>query len=156
MDATQVMKAMNEQWMCMMDNYYDHVCGNYLEFLSKEYNLDLDELKEKVAPLKEKILATATATGESPGTCNTTKTKAQKTTASGGPSGVGGKYSGMPRKQLVELCKANSLPVKRKNQDMVDALDALSARADEAQAAASNDPQAAVQPTSLEAEMIDE
>ena len=153
MDATQVMKAMNEQWACMMDSYYDHVCGSYLEFLSKEYNLDLEELKAKVEPLKEKILATAAS--ESAGVGNIIKTKAQKTAGPGAQAGSGSKYSGMPRKQLVELCKANSLPVKRKNQDMVDALDSLSANADKANAASSSSPQPA-QPASLEAEMIDE
>lgn len=140
MDASQVVKAMNDMWGDMMDKYYDHVSKTYVEFLAKEYSMDAGELLEKIAPLKAKILAKAKAVA----------TGGQQTAPRNAPvpAATGGKYSSMPRKQLVELCKANSLPVKRKNQDMIDALEALEAPKE--------NPPAKGMPSELVAEEIDE
>lgn len=140
MDASQVVKAMNDVWGDMMDKYYDHVSRTYVEFLAREYGMDAGELLEKIAPLKAKILARAKAAaagGQPPAARGATV-----------PAAAGGKYSGMPRKQLVELCRANGLPVKRKNQDMIDALEALEASKEK--------PSAKVPPSELVAEEIDE
>lgn len=123
MNATQVLNAMHDHWTTLMAQYYDSISSSYIEHLAKEYNLDVDELKEKIAPLKDTILKTASASALAVPQPLVSKSTTKKQTK---PAVVnsGSVYAAMSRKELIDLCKSNNMPVKRKNQDMIDALEA--------------------------------
>lgn len=113
-NAQEVLAQLTNTWSSMLDKFYDSVADEYLQWMAKEYKMDIKSLREKAGPLKAKLLAKAT---ESVNAVKTTKkpvTKAKIADES--------KYGTMPRKELVELCKSRNLPVKRKNQDMIDQL----------------------------------
>ena len=119
MDALAVTKALNETWSNVIEDYYDTIATNYIEFLSKEYEIPINELKEKIAPLKNKLINNASMFSESTEKSRTKKEE-RKTTIK--IPGTINKYSSKSRKELVEMCKSRKLPVKRKNQDMIDSL----------------------------------
>ena len=113
-NAQEVLTQLNNTWTSMLDKFYDSVADEYLQWMAKEYKMDLKTLREKAAPLKEKLLSKA---AESVAAVKTTKKPEIKTKVTDES-----KYGSMPRKTLVELCKTRSLPVKRKNQDMIEQL----------------------------------
>jgi hypothetical protein len=113
-NAQEVLSQLTNTWSSMLDKFYDSVADEYLLWMSKEYKIDLKTLKEKAAPLKTKLLSKATESVSSVKTTKKAVTKTKVLDAS--------KYGNMSRKELVEHCKERSLPVKRKNQDMIDLL----------------------------------
>jgi hypothetical protein len=113
-NAQEVLSQLTNTWSSMLDKFYDSVADEYLLWMSKEYKIDLKTLKEKAAPLKTKLLSKAT---ESVSSVKTTKKPVAKTKVLDTS-----KYGNMSRKELIEHCKNRSLPVKRKNQDMIDLL----------------------------------
>ena len=130
MDASQVMASMNNTWTDLIDKYYDHIADEYIQWMAKEYNLSIDELKKKAEPVKERILAgaqdaiTASAScgiKKKPPSMSSIKAAASKanTEASENGSSI---YAKMSRKELIDKSKEHSLPVKRKNLDMINAL----------------------------------
>jgi hypothetical protein len=100
----------------MLDKFYDSVADEYLVWMAKEYNVDLKQLKEKAQPLKAKLLSKAT---DAVSAVKTTKKAVPKSKVEDDS-----KYGSITRKELIELCKSRSIPVKRKNQDMADLLKA--------------------------------
>ena len=130
MDATQVLANLNNTWTGLLDKYYDHIAEEYLQWMSVEFNIPLETLKEKAAPIKDQVLASAAHKIENPEssikkkkqTVAHMKQEAKNTEKQNViDSDPSNKYSYMGRKELVELCKARRIPVKRKNQDMMDA-----------------------------------
>lgn len=113
-NAEEVLTQLTNTWSSMLDKFYDSVSDEYIKWMAKEYEMDLKTLREKAAPLKAKLLSKAT---EAVSVVKTTKKQTGKTKVVDSS-----KYGTMSRKELVELCKTHSLPVKRKNQDMIDQL----------------------------------
>ena len=113
-NAQEVLAQLNNTWSSMLDKFYDSVADEYLSWMAKEYNVELKTLKEKALPLKAKLLAKAT---DSMHVVKTTKKPTVKPKVNDSS-----KYGTLSRKELVELCKERSIPVKRKNQDMIDLL----------------------------------
>ena len=114
-NAQEVLSQLTNTWSSMLDKFYDSVADEYLAWMAKEYNIDLKTLKEKALPLKEKLLSKAT---DAVSAVKTTK----KAVVVSAKDTDDSKYGKMSRKELIELCKSKSLPVKRKNQDMIDLL----------------------------------
>ena len=114
MDATEVLQQLNATWSSMLDKFYDSVEDEMISWISKEHNIPITTLRAKAAPLKEKLLSKAT---EAVNSVKSTKKAEMKPKTKDGS-----KYGKMIRKELVELSKERNLPVKRKNQDMIDAL----------------------------------
>ena len=113
-NAQEVLAQLTNTWSSMLDKFYDSVADEYLQWMAKEYKMDIKSLREKAGPLKAKLLAKATESVTAVKTTKKPVTKAKIADES--------KYGSMPRKELVELCKSRNLPVKRKNQDMIDQL----------------------------------
>ena len=126
MDGAQVLAALNNTWSSMLDKYYDHIVDEYIVHLSKEIGQPVDELKKKAQELKSTILAGATNISEtssnikkSKPSISSMKAQAKAAIQASQPKTA---YSNKTRKELIELCKSHNLPVKRKNQDMIDSL----------------------------------
>ena len=113
-NAQEVILQLTNTWTSMLDKFYDSVADEYLSWMAKEYNIELKSLKEKAAPLKTKLLSKATDAVSAVKTTKKQETKHKMVDNS--------RYGSMTRKELVELCKSRTLPVKRKNQDMIDSL----------------------------------
>lgn len=122
-NAQEVISQLTNTWTSMLDKFYDSVAEEYLLWMSKEYKIDIKILREKAAPLKEKLLNKATHSISSVKT-----TKKPINVKIQDPS----KYGAMDRKQLIGFCKERQLPIKRKNQDMIDALKKFDSDNDEA------------------------
>ena len=131
MDASQVISALNTTWTSLLDNYYDHIADEYLAWMSKEYNIPIDVLQEKSLPVKEKILADAASKFNNKETnikkkkqsMSSLKLEAKKAEVQKSiEQDPSNRYLHMTRKVLVEVSREKGLPVKRKNQDMIDAL----------------------------------
>ena len=116
-NAHDVLQQLTNTWSSMLDKFYDSVADEYIKWMAKEYNMDIKELREKAIPLKAKLLSKAT---DAVSVVKTTKKQnlQQKVVDTS-------KYGSMSRKELIELCKLNNIPVKRKNQDMIDKLKLL-------------------------------
>ena len=106
---------MNDRWTTLLPQYYDYIQNEYLAWMADEYNLPLDELKAKAEPLKNKILDSVDDVVANLNSGVHKKQGKVVTKAQGGPETP---YDSFPRNRLVELCKENGIPVKRKNQDM--------------------------------------
>ena len=131
MDASQVLTALNSTWTSLLDNYYDHIADEYLSWMSSEYNIPIDVLKEKSLPVKEKVISDASlkfnnkesSIKKKKQSVSSIKMEAKKAEVQKSieqdPSNI---YLHMTRKELVDTCREKGLPIKRKNQDMVDAL----------------------------------
>ena len=113
-NAQEVLAQLTNTWSSMLDKFYDSVSDEYIKWMAKEYEMDLKTLREKAAPLKAKLLSKAT---EAVSAVKTTRKQAGKAKIVDSS-----KYGTMSRKEIVELCKTHGLPVKRKNQDMIDQL----------------------------------
>ena len=128
MDATQIVNNMNDRWKELLSNYYDHVATTFLKQISEEYELNYEDLLQKSAEVKEEILNSATQNVQSTEEKNVKKKKpsvsALKNARKAEIDANREKniYSDFNRTQLIEKCKERKLPVKRKNQDMVDNL----------------------------------
>lgn len=120
MDATAVTKAMNDHWVKLLDEYYDYIADAYIKHLSAEHDIPVEELEEKTKGLKEKVMKDAFIAIESGNDIkrDARKTKQKMTTTSTTKS----VYDAFTHPELAKLCKDNKLPVKRKKQDMIDAL----------------------------------
>ena len=113
-NAQEVLAQLTNTWSNMLDKFYDSVADEYLQWMAKEYKMNIKELREKAAPLKQKLLAKATEA------VSAVKTTKKKTVVN--KEFDNSKYGSMSRKELIELSKERSLAVKRKNQDMIDQL----------------------------------
>lgn len=125
MDALTVMNTMSETWMNLLEKYYDTISDAHVNHLSEKFSLDKEELTLSVSELKASILNGAKSTFiNANSTLPETKTSKPKTAKK--PSSTAncdnGKYSNMNRNEIVELCKSLNIPVRRKTQDMIDAL----------------------------------
>jgi hypothetical protein len=128
MNASQVLNAMNERWSELLDKYYDHVADEYIKHISKEYDMDYEELLSKAKELKSEIMKNAKEIMECPKASEIKKKQPSKTAIKAAEKAAKKEnefknaYSDLTRSQIIEKCKECSLPVKRKNQDMIDAL----------------------------------
>ena len=59
-NAQEVLAQLNNTWTSMLDKFYDSVADEYIQWMAKEYKMDLKALREKAAPLKDKLLSKAT------------------------------------------------------------------------------------------------
>jgi len=114
MDASEVLQQLSVTWTSMLDKFYDSIEDEMITWISKEHKIPIATLRAKAAPLKEKLLSKAT---ESVNNIKTTKKADLRSKISDSS-----KYGKMLRKELIELSKERNLPVKRKNQDMINAL----------------------------------
>ena len=114
MDATEVLQQLNATWSTMLDKFYDSVEEEMILWISKEHKIPIATLRAKAAPLKEKLLSKATEAVNSVKSTKKAEIKSKMSDSS--------KYGKMLRKELIELSKERNLQVKRKNQDMIDAL----------------------------------
>ena len=128
MDATQIVTNMNDRWNELLSNYYDHVASTFLKQISEEYELNYDELLQKSTEVKEEIINSATQKVQTTDVNNVKKKKpSMSALKSARKADIDSKrekniYSDFTRTQLIEKCRERKLPVKRKNQDMVDKL----------------------------------
>ena len=114
MDSKSVLQELNNTWEKMLDKFYDGVVDEFITWMAKEHNMDIKVLREKAAPLKERLIANASNNINS---IKTTKKNVNK------PKHVDNSiYSSKTRKELIELCQQRHLPVKRKNLDMINNL----------------------------------
>jgi hypothetical protein len=118
---------MNNRWNELLSNYYDHVAATFLKQISQEYELNYEELLEKSIHVKSEILNSATQNV----TLEPNNVKKKKPSMSALKNArkaeIDSKrekniYSNFTRTELINKCKERKLPVKRKNQDMVDKL----------------------------------
>ena len=127
MDAAQVIATMNTTWATLIDKYYDHIADEYIAWMSREYNVPVDELRAKAEPVKAKILASAEqnvnamTVKKKPKSLSSIRAAASKANTEASENG-NSVYAKMSRKELIDTCKSRSLPVKRKNLDMINAL----------------------------------
>lgn len=118
MDAKDVLTKMQETWSDLLSQYYDHVATSYAQHIAKEYNLDETNVIKVVEEHKDKIIQNA------PGLkLPTTSAQKEHKVSQKHVYESTSKYGNLSRKELIELSNSRSLPTKRKNQDMVDALD---------------------------------
>ena len=131
MDAAQVLAALNNTWSTSLEEYYDNIEDEYLKYMSKEFNIPLDKLKEKAIPVREKILEKAKSKSDSQSSgikkkkqsVASIKMEAKRAAVQKSiEEDPSNKYLHMSRKELIEASRNLRLPVKRKNQDMIDAL----------------------------------
>uniref|UniRef100_A0A6C0F7C9 Uncharacterized protein n=1 Tax=viral metagenome TaxID=1070528 RepID=A0A6C0F7C9_9ZZZZ len=118
MDALQVKNAMNTYYLKLLDKFYDYIAINYIEFITKEYNLDIDEVRKKCEPLKAEILSKAKENCEQ-------NTEYKKMTPKTKPSTSyvdESKYGKLSRAELCQMCKDNNLRMRRSNKDMIESL----------------------------------
>jgi len=127
MDATQIITNMNDRWAEMLSGYYDHVSTTFLKHIAEEYDLDYDELVQKSISAKDEIVEMATNNAS----VNNTSVKKKKPSMSALKNARKAEidaqreknaYSDHNRSMLIEACRERRLPIKRKNQDMVDNL----------------------------------
>ena len=127
MDASQVLAQMNEKWNELISNYYDHICENYLKHIAQEYDMEYEELLLKSKELKDEILQTST-NNINKSKCDIKKKMPSKASIKAAEKAAAKeamektKYSDYCRSDLIAKCKEYSIPVKRKNQDMIDLL----------------------------------
>ena len=128
MDASQIVSNMNTRWNELLSNYYDHVATTFLKQVSEEYELNYEELLKKSADIKEEILHSAT---QKVNTVDAVGIKKKKPSMSALKNARKAEvdaqrekniYSDFSRTQLIEKSRERKLPVKRKNQDMIDNL----------------------------------
>lgn len=128
MDATQIVTNMNDRWNELLSNYYDHVATTFLKQISEEYELNYDDLLQKSTEVKEEIINSATQKVQTADVNNVKKKKPSMSALKNArKADIDAKrekniYSDFTRTQLIEKCRERKLPVKRKNQDMVDKL----------------------------------
>ena len=125
MDALAVMNTMAETWVELLEQYYDNISDAHVNHIGDKFSLDKAELSASVSELKTTILNGAkekflAANSIAPET-KQSKPKTIKKPAST-ENIDNGKYNTMNRGDIAELCKARGLPVRRKNQDMIDSL----------------------------------
>jgi len=118
---------MNNHWKGLLYQYYDTISDEYLKWMSKEYEIPIEELKSKEAAVKEKIMNDIDRflqTGNNidlkhkPRSMSSLKAEASREqTASSEYSDS--KYAKMSRAELISLSKQRKLPIKRKNLDMI-------------------------------------
>ena len=113
-NAQEVLAQLTTTWSSMLDKFYDSVSDEYIKWMAKEYNMEIKALREKAAPLKAKLLSKAAEAVNAVKTTKKQNVKVKVVDTS--------KYGTLSRKELMELCKNRSLPIKRKNQDMIDQL----------------------------------
>ena len=118
MDALEVKNAMNAHWQNYMSKYYDHISENYIKFIAKEYNLDIEEINKKCEHLKSKILSKAVEICNDEPIIRKTLAKTKSASKEVDPS----LYGKMSRADLIDLCKKNNIRPRRSNKDMIDAL----------------------------------
>ena len=128
MDASQIISNMNERWTEMLGLYYDHVSESFLKHMAEEFDLNLDELIEKSKEVKEEIVNMATTSMSNLQDAGIKKKKpsmaAMKAAKKAHDDSLRekNKYSDSTRDELISQCKEYKLPVRRKNQDMIEAL----------------------------------
>ena len=128
MDATQIVTNMNDRWNELLSNYYDHVASTFLKQISEEYELNYDDLLKKSTEVKEEIINSATQKVQTADVNNVKKKKPSMSALKNArKADIDAKrekniYSDFTRTELIEKCREQKLPVKRKNQDMVDNL----------------------------------
>lgn len=149
MDASQVIAQLNSTWSSLIDKYYDHIADEYLSWMSNEYNIPLDELKEKAQPVKDKIMNIATFqnTQETSGIKKKAKKPVKSSTDNLPSSNI---YTNMSRNELASLCRENGLPVRRKNLDMINSL--MEKLGDSSTQVTSQEPESSTQVTSQQPE----
>lgn len=128
MDASQIIANMNVRWSEMLNQYYDHVAESFLKHMAEEYELDYQELLKKSIEVKEEIINMATDklnnnrdTGIKKKKPSMAAMKAAKKVHEDSLREKN-KFSDSSRDELISKCKEYKLPVRRKNQDMIDAL----------------------------------
>lgn len=137
MDASQIITNMNERWNEMLSQYYDHVAESFLKHMAEEYELNYEELLEKSKDLKEEIVNMATDKLNNNRDSGVKKKKpsmaAMKAAKKAQEDSLRekNKFSDSSRDELISKCKEYKLPVRRKNQDMIDALLAYEADNDD-------------------------
>ena len=128
MDASQIINNMNDRWNELLSNYYDHVATNFLKQVSDEYDLKYEDLLTKSVEVKNEILNSAIQNTQ---LSDSSKIKKKKPSMSAMKNAKKAEidakrerntYTDFTRTQLIEKCRERKLPVKRKNQDMVDSL----------------------------------
>lgn len=128
MDASQVIASMNQRWTELLNDYYDHVAEEYMKHISNEYDIDLNELLEKASKLKHDIMKKATEVINDNRQTELKKKQPSKAAIKAAEKAAKKEteekntYSDYTRSQLIDKCREYKLPVKRKNQDMIDAL----------------------------------
>jgi len=119
---------MNDRWNELLSNYYDHVASTFLKQISEEYELNYDDLLKKSTEVKEEIINSATQKVQTADVNNVKKKKPSMSALKNArKADIDAKrekniYSDFTRTELIEKCREQKLPVKRKNQDMVDNL----------------------------------
>ena len=128
MDASQIVNNMNTRWNELLSNYYDHVATTFLKQVSEEYELNYEVLLAKSVEVKDEILNSAAQKVQSSESSKVKKKKPSMSALKNAKKAeIDAKrekntYSDFSRTQLIEKCRERKLPVKRKNQDMVDCL----------------------------------
>ena len=110
MNATQIITDLNKTWETSLNIYYDQIASEHVKVFSETYNIPIENVQEKVAQIKSNILQSLFQ----PAAGSAAKQK-QATIAS----------DTMSRKELQALCKEYNIPTRRKNMDMVNALNNL-------------------------------
>ena len=122
MDVQQIITQLTNHWTTLMDQYYDNVSNEYLQTISEKYNIPINDLKNETSGLKDIIMKKITNCMDPPNQETEQKNepeKKEKKTKSKKDTSL---LENMSRKQLQEICKEKGIPTKRKNADMIEAI----------------------------------
>ena len=112
MDATNVLTQLTNTWSKCLDQYYDHVAENHMKAISEKYNIPIEDLMIKSKDLKEDIMKKLT-------NCIPTKAETKPVKNSEKKINENTNIESLGRKELQTMCKDRGIPTKRKNADMV-------------------------------------
>lgn len=102
MDATEVLKEMNNYWKKQLDKYYDHIVETFSEEVAKEHGISAVSLIEKGKKMKSEIMKMEKKAKEVESKSSEKKELSQ-----------------MSHKELAEICIGYGLKKRKKNLDMI-------------------------------------
>ena len=122
MDATNVLSQLTNTWSNCLDQYYDHVAEEHMKVISEKYDIPMNDLMLKSKELKENIMKKLTNCMSDKKEVNTKKEVNSKKESTKKTKSKEEGLESLGRKELHELCKERNIPTKRKNSDMVSAI----------------------------------